>query len=144
MKKFIALLLLSLLLQGCGGSNPTKAEQVSQLPEWILQPEQAGYVSAVGSAAPQDFGGVEAQRRVAILKARKQLAEMINVRVKASYESRTVDRNGQITHEQSMRSELRSKVLLSPNQARVIKEWQDPKDNMLYIWLAVPESTFNL
>lgn len=140
MKRLITLLLLSLLLQGCGGSTPTRPDQASQLPQWILQPEMPGYVSAVGAAMQQDFGGLEAQRRVAILKARKQLAEMIRVRVTASFESRTEDRNGQVTQEHFMQTELRSKVLLSLNQAQIVEEWQDPEDGMLYIWLAVPEN----
>lgn len=134
-----SLFLLTLLLQGCGGTAAVNSQHTAAAPAWTLNPEKPGYVSAVGSAMPQEFGGDESQRRVAMLKARQELAQTIRVRITSMFATRIEERNGEVTSDYAMKAELKSKVLLTLEHAQVVREWRDPANGMLYLWLAVPE-----
>ena len=128
------------LLLGCAStrhqSGATDAE--SKLPSWILNPEKPGYQSVVGSAPKQDWGGREAQYRVALMKVRQELAQMVRVQVESTSKYHVEERAGKTSSEADTETRLRSSVDLRLDQARVIEEWTDPQSGVLYIWLVTP------
>ena len=73
---------ISMLLFGCvtAGSKLESSRPETKLPAWVLNPDKPGYESVIGSAAKQDWGGHAAQYRVAMMKARQEMAQRIRVR----------------------------------------------------------------
>jgi hypothetical protein len=139
MSRFLHISLLSLLLLGCvktGVQSGMGAQQAgSALPAWILNPDKPGFQSVVGSAAVQDWGGRAAQYRVAEMKARQELAHMIRVQVKSTNRLQEELRDGKLTRDADIETQLQSSVEMSLASARVIEEWIDPQSGVLYIWM---------
>jgi hypothetical protein len=133
-------LIAALLLLGCAGAGPkaVSGQPVSGAPAWVLNPDKAGYVSVVGSAPKQDWGGHAAQYRVAEMKARQELAQMVRVRVESTNKFATEDRAGKVSRSADVETRMQSSVDLSLESARIIEEWTDPKSGELYIWLVTP------
>lgn len=135
-------LVAALLLLGCAGPGAKVAaggKQVAGAPAWVLNPDKPGYVSVVGSAPRQDWGGHAAQYRVAEMKARQELAQMVRVRVESTNKFATEDRGGKVSRSADIETRLQASVDLSLESARVIEEWTDPQSGELYIWLTTPE-----
>ena len=132
----LAISAAALLAAGCAGSGAKRATKV--YPPWVLNPDYPGHIGVVGSAPKQDMGGSEAQYRVAMLKARQELAQMIRVHVATTSRTKIEDRAGQVTRELDMETRLRSIESLSLERARVINEWRDPETGELYIFLITP------
>ncbi len=131
----------ALLLQGCTGTGAkvvAGARAVEGAPAWVLNPDKAGYVSVVGSAPRQDWGGHAAQYRVAEMKARQELAQMLRVRVESTNRYATEDHAGKVGRSAELETKLQSSVDLSLAAARVAEEWTDPQSGELYIWLVTP------
>lgn len=136
----IICLAASMLLLGCAdsASKPGSANAGAGSPAWILNPGKPGYQGVVGSAPKQDWGGREAQRRVALMKARQELAQMVRVQVESTTRSQVVERAGKVSRDSDFETRLQSSVALSLDQARVIEEWVDPQSGELYLWLVTP------
>lgn len=130
----------ALLLPGCAGSASKSggAKAAAGAPSWILNSDKPGYQGVVGSAPKQDWGGREAQRRVALTKARQELAQMVRVQVESTTRSQVEERAGKVSRDADIETRLQSSVALSLEQARVIEEWVDPQSGELYIWLVTP------
>ena len=111
----------------------------ADMPAWVLNPEKSGYVSVVGAAPKQDWGGRDAQYRVALMKARQELAQMVRVQVKSTSQSGMEQREGKVASEADIEISMQSRVDLSLDAARVIEEWADPHTGELYIWLVTPK-----
>ena len=135
LKLFVSLAVAMLLLGCAGGPAPANQKLGSGAPSWVLNPEKAGFVSVVGSAPKQDWGGHAAQYRVAEMKARQELAQMVRVRVESTNRYSTEDRAGAVSRNADVETRLQSSVDLSLESARVIEEWTDPQNGDLYIWL---------
>lgn len=131
-------LVAALLLPGCAGSKPTGANVGPGSPAWILNPDKPGYQGVVGSAPKQDWGGLEAQRRAALMKARQELAQMVRVQVESTTRVNIEERTGKVSRDADIETRLQSSVALSLEQARVIEEWVDPQSGELYLWLVTP------
>lgn len=140
LRNALFVVLAALLLQGCAGTGTqaTASKQLPGAPAWVLNPEKAGYISVVGSAPKQDWGGHAAQYRVAEMKARQELAQMVRVRVESTNKFATEDRGGQISRSADIETKMQASVDLSLEAARVVEEWTDPQSGELYIWLATP------
>lgn len=111
-------------------------------PSWVMsQPELAGHYSIVASAPVQEFGGDEAQRRVVLLKARQEMAQAIRVHVESTLKIGMTEHNGQVDRSFDREDRISSAVALRLGQGRVIEEWRDPLDNMLYVWYATPNDS---
>ena len=137
LRTVIAPIAISMLLFGCVTAE-TKLESTrpeTKLPAWVLNPDKPGYESVIGSAPKQDWGGRAAQYRVAMMKARQELAQRIRVRVESTNEYQIEERAGKVTSEANMQVRLQSSVDLSLETARVNEEWTDPQSGDLYIWL---------
>jgi len=130
----------AVLLLGCSGPAPKAGNEklVSGAPSWVLNPDKPGYQSVVASAPRQDWGGHAAQYRVAEMKARQELAQMVRVRVESTNQYETEDRAGRVVRSADAETRLQSSVDLSLEAARVIEEWTDPQSGELYIWLVTP------
>lgn len=135
-----AVLAAAWLLLGCAGTGSKAAggKPVSGAPSWVLNPDKPGHLSVVGSAPKQDWGGHAAQYRVAEMKARQELAQMVRVRVESTSQYVTEDRAGKVGRSADAETRLQSSVDLSLESARVIEEWTDPQSGELYIWLVTP------
>jgi LPP20 lipoprotein len=141
LRNWFACLSAALLLLGCAGAGPKSesVQAVSGAPSWVLNPEKTGFISVVGSAPKQDWGGHAAQYRVAEMKARQELAQMVRVRVESTNQYATEERAGKVSRSADVETRLQSSVELSLESARVVEEWTDPKSGELYIWLVTPE-----
>lgn len=140
LRNSIAVLAAALLLLGCAGAGPQAGNEahVAGAPSWVLNPDKPGYQSVVASAPKQDWGGHAAQYRVAEMKARQELAQMVRVRVESTQQYATEDRAGRVSRAADVGTRLQSSVDLSLEAARVIEEWTDPQSGELYIWLVTP------
>lgn len=132
--------LAALLLLGCA-SPDTRLDsgKFESAPAWVLNPDKPGYLSVVGSAPKQDWGGRQAQYRVAEMKARQELAQMVRVHVESTSQFAVEDRAGKVSRNADIETKLQSSVDLSLGSARVIEEWSDPQSGELYIWLVTPK-----
>lgn len=146
--KYLIHLIAALLIVGCANpssnlvntsTNSGSTVIDSKLPAWILNPDKPGYQSVVGSAPKQDWGGREAQYRVALMKARQELAQMVRVQVQSTNIYKVEDHDGKISRDSDIETRLQSSVGLSLDEARVIEEWTDPQSGELYLWLATPQ-----
>jgi hypothetical protein len=132
----------ALLMLGCAGAGPKagsgSGQVVAGAPSWVLNPDKPGFVSVVGSAPKQDWGGHAAQYRVAEMKAHQELAQMVRVRVESTGKYATEDRAGKVSRNADVETKMQSSVDLSLESARVVEEWTDPRSGELYIWLVAP------
>ncbi len=141
MLRTLALSLMAVLyFSGCAGAGPKAANEkvVSGAPAWVLNPDKPGFTSVVVSAPKQDWGGHAAQYRVAEMKARQELAQMVRVRVESANRYATVERAGKVSRNADVETKLQSSVDLSLEAARVAEEWIDPQSGELYLWLVTP------
>lgn len=140
--RFLGFIVVVLLI-GCAssGSHTVAAIQKidSKYPAWVSNPDKPGYQSVVGSAPRQDWGGHSAQYRVAEMKARQELAQMVRVQVESTTRLHMEDRAGKVSRDGDVETRLQSAVDLSLGAARVIEEWTDPQSGELYIWLVLPK-----
>ena len=127
------------LLAGCAGSSSKSAKATKTYPAWFLNPDTPGHIGVIGSAPKQDMGGRDAQYRVAMLKARQELAQMIRVHVASTTRSQVEDRGGRVSRDLEVETRLRSTEALSLDRARVVNEWVDPETGELYIHLVTPK-----
>lgn len=140
MRLLVIYLAAALLLPGCAGtgSKPGGSNVGAGSTAWILNHDKPGYQGVVGSAPKQDWGGREAQRRVALMKARQELAQMVRVQVESTTRSQIEEHAGKVSRDADIETRLQSSVALSLDQARVIEEWVDPQSGELYLWLVTP------
>jgi hypothetical protein len=135
--KILPGLLALLLALGCAGVRAQTDE--GKQPSWVMNPEKTGFVSVVGSAPKQDWGGHSAQYRVAEMKARQELAQRLRVRVESTNRYATEERAGKVSRSADVETRLQSNVDLSLESASVVGEWTDPNSGELYIWLTTPD-----
>lgn len=140
MMRWSLCLVATLLLLGCAGAGQQAGggKTVSGAPAWLMNPDKPGYTSVIGSAPKQDWGGRAAQFRVAEMKARQELAQMVRVRVESVNRATIEDRAGAVSRSGDVETRLQSSVDLILEKARVIEEWTDPQSGELYIWLVTP------
>ena len=139
-RKFLSCFVAALVVSGCAGSGSKPGGPVAGAgsPAWILNPDKPGYQGVVGSAPKQDWGGHEAQYRVALMKARQELAQMVRVQVESTTRSQVEERAGKVSRDADIETRLQSRVALSLENAHVIEEWVDPQSGELYLWLVTP------
>jgi LPP20 lipoprotein len=129
-----------ILLLGACSSTPVEMKPADTMPHWVLAPERPGYISVVGYAPKQPVGGQEAQYRVAVMKARQELAQIVNVRVQNTLSQSVKESGGKVNSDASSVTTLRSKAALRLGQAEVTAQWRDPADDGLYLLVEIAES----
>ena len=109
-------------------------------PDWVVSPERSGFISVVGYSPKQTRGGEEAQKRVALMKARQQLGQMARVRVENTYQQVQQVKNGgaaSVTVDSTTR--LSSSAALNLGIAEITAQWVDSANGDLYLLLELPE-----
>lgn len=112
-------------------------------PFWIMSPERSGYISVVASAPKQVNGNVDAQRLVAVMRARQQLGQIVRVRVENTIQQETQIINGKVTQSADSTTRLSSQATLYLNKAEVSAQWLDPENGDLYLLLTLPEESLS-
>lgn len=134
----LRLFLFALLVSGCS-SGPVSQGNV-ELPAWYEDPSYPGYIGVTASAPPQSMGGLEGQRRAALLIARAEMARMKSVQVQSlSLTSTTVTGSGVTFSNEDFRR-AGSTQLLQLNNVEVRDEWMHPETGELFLWLVYPVS----
>lgn len=123
------------------GSNLMTNAQV-QLPDWIISPPEATRESFyfVVSAMPQEFGGVDAQRRTALLRAHANIAKYASTVVTSTQtlDSHSTEESGYV--EFNEKATEQSTAQISLDQLNAIKDWQHPATSELFLLIEAPLS----
>lgn len=146
---FMALLFLMLTLTACTSRNvgeaglsekgdmPLKTVTTSK-PSWLDQPLQDGVIGVVGWAPEQRNGGIDVQTRIALIKARKALAELVAVEVDAEITQSNFQHGQKATQHTTSNARLQSRVTMTLEKAYLAEKWLDPSTKVLHIWFRVP------
>jgi hypothetical protein len=138
---FWAICLLALLAGCVSNSVKTGTNTGSNLPDWFYNPHYKGYMGITSSAPVQKMGGIEGQRRVALLKARAELARMQNVQVEARSKTfREVSKQG-VKFNYEDYKKLSTAQGLDLYNVSIKDEWIDTNTGELYLWLIYPISS---
>ncbi len=128
--------LSALLISGCVTGAKKSPQQ--QLPEWFHNPHYDGYVGVTSSAPVQKIGGIQGQRRVALLKARSEMARMQNVQIQSHSKTfREVSSAGVKFNYDDYRK-ISSAQALDLYNVVVKDEWVNPETGELFLWLTYP------
>jgi len=111
----------------------------SDQPSWILSTERKGFVSVVGFAPKQANNNTQSQQRVALMKARQQLGQIVRVRVEHTLRIEQQTKNGEYTQNSEESTRLTSNAALNLNKAEVTAQWVDPTNGDLYLLLELEE-----
>ena len=123
--------MISLFSFACG-TTPTTLITV---PAWFNQADMPGYTGISVSAAPQAFGGIEAQRRVALLKVHAELGRIQRVTVNTEL----VLTESSDSRDLQTQTRLSSTEALDVSELEIRDEWIDPTTQTLYIRVLIPQ-----
>jgi hypothetical protein len=126
-----------LFLSGCNTVPVSQGGDVD-LPVWYDDPSLPGYVGVTASAPPQSIGGLEGQRRAALLIARAEMARMKSVQVQSLSQSSTTTTSSGVTFSNEDFRRVGSTQLLQLNNVVVKDEWINPETGELFLWLVYP------
>lgn len=116
---------------------PDRAER----PHWLLQPPVVTdrNIRLVVSASVQPFGGLDAQRRAAMLRARAEIAQMKKVYVLSTdtlSETVKINTASEVSHSNHVRQSARD---WGKDRLSVAAEWQDPDSGELFLLITYTE-----
>jgi hypothetical protein len=137
--RIIVLIIISILLIACK-TAPTPYEQTVMHPEWIDNPDYAGYIGITTSAQPQQMGGIDAQRRVARVLARAEISRIKSTSVESTSTFETNSSNKGFTVSAEGFDRISTAQALRFNDVKVVEEWTHPETGELFMWLAYPMS----
>ncbi len=119
-------------------NSPANYEKHNNTPSWIYNANLPGYFTVVGFAPIQNMGGEEAQRRVALSKARHELAQTIRVRMEAEERTHLTDSNGELDSGYSRDIKATTLANIRLGDEQILKEWKDPRSGELYLLVGIP------
>lgn len=125
-----------------GGDQPHETMSQST-PHWVLStPEHSdpNIISIITSATVQDFGGIEAQRRSALLRAKSEVSKIIRTHIEAVEELKTVSSKNYNDHSYESSVREKSQNWLSFENLEIIEQWIDPASGELFLWLQLDGS----
>lgn len=131
--------LFALLVSGCNTVPVSQGGDV-ELPFWYDNPSYHGYIGVTASAPPQSIGGLEGQRRAALLIARAEMARMKGVQVQSLSLTSTTSTSSGVTFSNEDFRRAGSTQLLQLNNVVVRDEWVHPETGELFLWLVYPVS----
>ena len=134
-QRFHLAIFFILFLSSCATSLQQKSDG---RPYWLEEPLLNNHITAIGSALPQKIGGKEGQRRVALSKARAELAKAIRVQVSDELNITNTERNGQVHRHVQNRTQIKSLEMLRLNKAFIKDQWIDPVSQELFYWYVTP------
>ena len=116
---------------------PVVEQEKVQFPFWVDNPNLSSFNGIVGSATVQKIGGIEGQRRVAMLKARAEYSKQF----KASVESTTnIIQNSEGLSSMQDQKKISAGNAISFGDAMVKEEWVHPETKELFIWVLLPKN----
>ncbi|MDJ0834383.1 MAG: hypothetical protein QNJ69_12745 [Gammaproteobacteria bacterium] len=130
-------LVISVTLASCVTTQgPRSVKTQINYPFWVENPTLNGFIGISTDANVQSMGGLEGQRRVAMLKAKAEYSRIKKTSIEATTEI-TLTGSG----EQSLTDQRRlsSGTAFRFDEAFVKEEWIHPETQALYIWVLVPE-----
>ena len=130
------LVLCTGLLAACGPSGTRQAEV--PLPGWVDNPSAPGYVGVVSSAMPQPIGGIEGQRRVALLAARAEMARMQSAQASGTNLTSITASSDRVKISSEDFRRVSSAQALSLYDVSVREQWLHPVTGELFLWLVYP------
>lgn len=136
-RQFQLAIFFILFLSSCTTSLQQKSDG---RPHWLEEPSLKNHITVIGSASPQKIGGKEGQRRVALSKARAELAKAVRVQIYDELNIIKTERNGQVGNEIQHRTQIKSLEILRLNKAFVKDQWIDPVSHELFYWYVTPAS----
>lgn len=135
---FRALLLITTSLIAACNSDVVRPVN-TQPPAWFHEPDVPGYLGISVSASVQPMGGLEAQRRVALTKARAELGRINRVHVQSKNVLHQSSNNTGATTDFQNQTRLSSSEMLDVSNMEVREEWIDLANGDLYIWVLIPK-----
>lgn len=135
LSRLILCCLIAAIVSACAQSPvvPTNSP-----PLWLNEPALLGHLAVVASAQPQNIGGIEAQRRTALTKARAELAKAVRVHVRDEFRVKQITSNNATTTEAGNSTEIRALEAQRLDRASIRAEWTDPQTNELFFWYVTP------
>lgn len=130
-------LMVFVLTLGCQASAVAESVIPSK-PDWIDSPQKSGYIRIVGSAPRQADGNESTQYRIAMMKARQEMAQMVRVRVQNTIEQTATHSSGAVSVTANSASRLTSRAAI-PGDAQVVAQWIAPESGVLYLLLELAE-----
>jgi hypothetical protein len=113
------------------------ANQNTNFPGWVLNPERPGYIMVVGSAPKQRLNPA-LQERVVLVQARTELSKQLKLWIEDNTTVSTQqDQDGKVTRSYDRRGTQISSQLLNINGARIFNRFTDA-DGTLYILYGMP------
>jgi len=151
MKSILLTMMAGLLLVGCSASSPGVKEgsSLSEQPDWVVS--RGRYEKGIGAVgvAPKSGLGTQMQMDEADLAARTQLTQILDTKVQGSISTTAsrVKEMGLGTGEElgtlqteSVRRSLINKRLKG---SYPIKQWKDPENGELFVWLVMDQKDIN-
>jgi hypothetical protein len=137
MRALLRPLLFALMLAGCN-TTPSTQDGAVKMPGWYENPSYPGYIGVTASAPPQSMGGLEGQRRAALLIARAEMARMQSVQVQSLSLTSTTTTGSGVTFSNEDFRRAGSTQILQLNNVEVMDEWVHPETGELFLWLVYP------
>ena len=109
-----------------------------ELPAWYYDPSYPGYIGVTASAPPQSMGGLEGQRRAALLIARAEMARMKSAQVQSLSQTSTTTTSSGVTFSNEDFRRVGSTQLLQLGNVEIKDEWIHPETGELFLWLVYP------
>ncbi|MCK5295108.1 MAG: LPP20 family lipoprotein [Arcobacteraceae bacterium] len=145
LKYIISAFALSLILSGCGQSQPevyVNPEFVGA-PSWVQVPTSVGKIAEMGSAPKNSMNNFGFQRELAMSNARTNLAKKLNIKVKSmfkTFSSQTSANNGTF----DMTAESVSKQITKQSLSGTSQEaaWTS-RSGTLYVLMTIDTKTIS-
>lgn len=111
----------------------TQQKNTAILPIWVEDHRLVNYISAIGTAEPQEWGE-QAQYNVAMQDARHNLS----IEFKKHHEALQALKIKAMTPQSEVEIDQSIETLLLEN-AIVQEEWKHPETGRIYLWMIIPD-----
>ena len=144
MKNILVTLGIGLALSACTGSTAVKTgSAIDETPDWVQTMGRYEKGEGAVASSPHSGLGSQVQREDAMLAARNALAQNIDTKIQSA-----ISQTRQRLIEQGVagaselgtlqtQNAIRGLVNLRLKNSRPIKQWKDPENGELYVWVVI-------
>jgi hypothetical protein len=136
MIKPIGLFLVACTLLGCMSNNKATPTSLVSIPQWVVDAQVDGFVTAVGFAPAQQGVFGSQQHRVAEMAAMRAFSQ--NQRVQVSNTSTSVSVDGQLV-DANNQTRLSAANPMDYSKLTQLQTWVHPETQDLYVLFGIPE-----
>ncbi len=129
-----SIILLLLLLSGCGSEPTPKQEYKTVTPEWVSNPNIGGKTGAIGVAGRTYDQKESTKRKLAISRALDELTLQQGVKVQMSMSKHDVVSDDVATTHMDVKSEYKAGSTVT---AHIQETWNNPLTGELFIWMVM-------